>query len=172
MHFKRFHSRELSCVCLFLFLLLIWNSSFAGVSASGAQKAEEVYNQGIDLYTAGEYLKAIQKFTQVLAVAEEGMLLADTYFYLSLCNYYLKETASAKDWIRKVLEAEPGREVSSVYPKGYRDLFEQVKREYAADLEAKRREVRPVVTKPEEEPRPVAVQAGEKKAGGGKTLLY
>jgi hypothetical protein len=176
MHVRGFHRKKTVYVSLFLFFLLLWNGSYAGTGPSCIQQAEEVYNQGIKLYTAGEYLKAIQKFTQVLAVTEDEALLTDTYFHLSLCNYYLKDPDSAKDWVRKVLEAEPGREVSSIYPKGYRDLYDQVKREYAAELEAKRRETKPVESKPAEkpaeEPPPVAVQPGVKKGGGGKTLLY
>ncbi|MBN1223158.1 MAG: PEGA domain-containing protein, partial [Candidatus Aminicenantes bacterium] len=176
MHLRKFPSKRFAYISLFSFFLLLWSSSYAGAGSSVVQQAEEVYNQGIELYTAGEYLKAIQKFTQVLAVAGDEMLLIDTYFHLSLCNYYLGESASAKDWIQKVLESEPGREVSKVYPKSYRELFDQVKREYAAALEAKRREVQPVERKPEtkqvEEPA-VAVQAGMKRSGGGsKTLVY
>jgi len=175
MRLKKFHSKNLSCLCLFLFFLLIWNSSFAGTGFPDVQQAEEIYNQGLELYTDGQYLKAIQKFTQVLAVAENEALLTDTYFYLSLCNYYLGDWESAKDWIRKVLEYEPGREVSSVYPKEYRDLYEQGKREYAVEIETRRREAKTEEPKPAKkpaEPPPVAVQPGVKKGGGGKTLLY
>jgi len=176
MSIKTSRSQPVSYLCLFLFFLLLFNSSYLDGTIEQSGQADLVFREGVELYKTGEYIKAIEKFSRVLILTKNQVLLADNYFYLSLCNYYLGEKDSAKEWIKKVLEIEPGREVSAIYPADYVALFSQAKREAATEQLDQTRRTQPVVAQqpPREQPRqepPVYYREGEKKGGGGKTLL-
>lgn len=174
---KTSRSKPVSYFCLALFFLLLVNTSYLDGTIEQSGQAEAVFREGVELYKTGEYIRAIEKFSRVLILTKNQVLLADNYFYLSLCNYYLDEKDSAKEWIKKVLEIEPGREVSAIYPADYVALFAQAKREAATEQLDQARRTQPEVAKqpPREQPRQqpeVYYRESEKKGGGGgKTLL-
>jgi len=153
-----------------IFILFILNSSFSPAAVDSGQSAADVYRQGAELYQQGEYMDAIERFSQVLILTKDKAMLVDTYFYLSLCNFYLGESESAKDWIRRIVQEDPGREVTSDYPAGYRDLFDQVRRE-SAPPPPPPPAVRPAPA-PKAAPPAYAYQPAERKQGKSKLMLY
>jgi len=178
-----FHSRKLVYFSLACFFILILNGAYLDGVVPAAQKADQVFQQGVELYNEGEYVKAISKLSRVLILTESQPLLTDSYFYLSLCNYYLENHNIAKAWIKKLLELDPQREATALYPEEYIALFNQAKREAASELmERERMRRRPApppavqaVPPPAREPaNPPAVvyQQAPRRRGGGKFLLY
>lgn len=124
------------------FILLIAVSSFcvpeALIGQSSQEKearAEAYLSQADELYSAGNYQKAIDNYLQGAQIAVKRINLSRAYMGLSLCYFYLNETENAKKYILKVLEIDPQKEVSNLFhPQTYVDLFNQVKRENADKL--------------------------------------
>ena len=109
---------------------------------AGAQSAQDRENraasyimQADDLYSRGEYDKAAEVYRQAALTGVSRLNLSRAYMGLSLCCFYLNDTANAKINILKVLELDPQKEVSSLFhPQTYVDLFEEVKKENAGRL--------------------------------------
>jgi len=169
MRLSSYHSKRLTIFALGLFFLLILNSSFTPAAGYSGQSAADVYKQGAELYQQGKYMSAIERFSQVLILTKDKTMLVDTYFYLSLCNFYLGESDNAKDWIRRIVQEDQGREVTTIYPAGYRDLFDQVRRESPPPPPPPA--VRPAPAQPAAPPA-YASQPAERKKDGSKLMLY
>ena len=112
-----------------------------GLGAQASQDKEaraEVYlTQADELYSRGEYQKAIENYNQVVSIAEKRLNLSRANMGLSLCYFFLNDTENAKKYILKTLEVNPKKEVSSLfYPQTYVDLFNQVKTDNAERLAA------------------------------------
>ncbi len=112
-----------------------------GLRAQASQDKEaraEVYlAQADDLYSRGEYQKAIEDYHQVVSIAQKRLNLSRANMGLSLCYFFLNDTENAKKYILKTLEVDPKKEVSSLfYPQTYVDLFNQVKTDNAERLAA------------------------------------
>lgn len=128
--------------CLRFFFILIALSSFCFPQVLLAQsyqekeaRAEAYLSQADELYSAGNYQKAIDNYLQGAQIAVKRINLSRAYMGLSLCYFYLNETENAKKYILKVLEIDPQKEVSNLFhPQTYVDLFDQVKRENADKL--------------------------------------
>jgi hypothetical protein len=91
--------------------------------------------QADELYSQGDYQKAAESYRQVAQVSANRMNLSRAYMGLSLCYFYLNDTANAKIFILKVLEIDPAKEVSSLFhPQTFVDLFNEVKRENEGKL--------------------------------------
>jgi len=109
---------------------------------AGAQTAQDRENraasyimQADDLYSRGSYDKAAEVYRQAALTSVSRLNLSRAYMGLSLCYFYINDTANAKVNILKVLEIDPQKEVSSLFhPQTYVDLFEEVKKENAGRL--------------------------------------
>jgi hypothetical protein len=116
--------------------------ALAGPLPAVAQTAQDRENRALslimqadDLYAKGSYDKAVELYRQASVTGVSRLNLSRAYLGLSLCHFYLNDTASAKADILKVLEIDPQREVSSLFhPQTFVDLFEQVRRENADRL--------------------------------------
>jgi Tfp pilus assembly protein PilF len=98
-------------------------------------RAEAYLSQADELYSAGNYSKAIDNYLQASHIAQKKTNLSRAYMGLSLCYFYLNETDNAKKYILKVLETDPRKEVSDLFhPQTYVDLFDQVRNENADKL--------------------------------------
>ncbi len=138
-------------------------------------RAEAYLAQADDLYSRGEYQKAIESYLQVISIAEKRLNLSRANMGLSLCYFFLNDTENAKKYILKTLEIDPKKEVSSLfYPQTYVDLFNQVKADNAERLaaiaaalanEAKVPPVRPEEAKAS--PQPVLEALGQERPAGG-----
>jgi len=177
-----FRSSKLVYFSLTCFTILTLNGTYLNGVVPSVQKADQVFRQGVELYNEGEYVKAISKLSRVLILTESKPLLTDSYFYLSLCNYSLENRAVAKAWIKKLLEVDPQREASTLYPEEYVALFNQAKREAASELMERERmrrraaappvEARVAPPPPQAPPPAVVYQQVPRRRGGGKFLLY
>jgi len=93
-------------------------------------RAESYLAQADELYSKGDYAKAIENYLQVAQIAQRKLNLSRANQGLSLCYYFLNDTEKAKEHILKTLGIDPRKEVSSLfYPQGYVDLFNQVREE-------------------------------------------
>jgi tetratricopeptide (TPR) repeat protein len=98
-------------------------------------RAEAYLSQADELYSAGNYPKAIDNYFQAAQIAGKRINLSRAYMGLSLCYFYLNGTENSKKYILKALELDPQKEVSSLFhPQTYVDLFDQVKKENADKL--------------------------------------
>lgn len=127
-------------------------------------RAESSLAQADELYSRGEYQKAIESYLRVVEISRRDFNLSRAHMGLSLCYFYLDDIASAKAEILKTLEIDPKKEVSSLfYPQTYVDLFNGVREEYkdrlAALAAAKAAEGKTGV--PEAEVRPAPEALGE-----------
>jgi len=109
------------------------------LAAQGSQdkeaRAEAYLSQADELYSAGNYSKAIDNYLQASRIAQKKTNLSRAYMGLSLCYFYLNETDNAKKYILKVLETDPRKEVSDLFhPQTYVDLFDLVRSENADKL--------------------------------------
>lgn len=170
-------SKPVASAAILLFFILIFNTTYLNSGKVVSQEAESVFKQGQDAYKEGDFVKAIERFSQVLVLSKDKGLLTDTYFYLSLCNFHMNEITSAKEWIRRVVEADPGRRISSIYPVEYRELYEEVKREVSVSMETRTSPPREDTTTKDEKkggetPQVVVVPAESRGGGGGSVILY
>jgi hypothetical protein len=109
---------------------------------AGAQTAQDRENRALsfimqadDLYSKGGYEKAADLYRQASLASVSRLSLSRAHMGLSLCYFYLNDTANAKANILKVLEIDPQKEVSSLFhPQTFIDLFEEVKKENAGRL--------------------------------------
>ena len=176
MYIRTSRSKPVACTAILLFFVLIINTSYLNSGKVVVQDADSVFAQGQEAYKDGDFVKAIERFSQVLVLTKDKGLLSDTYFYLSLCNFHMNEITSAKEWIRRVVEIDPGRRVSSIYPQEYRELFEQVKREVSVAMEKRTSPPREDTagkdeTKKPESPQVIVVPAESKGGGGGGSVI-
>jgi hypothetical protein len=131
-------------------------------------RAEAYLTQAEELYSAGNYQKAVENYLQASQIAEKKTNLSRAYMGLSLCHFYLNDTDNAKKYILKVLELDPQKEVSSLFhPQTYVDLFDQVKKENADKLSLIKPEPAP------EEPKEVKEEAPkvEPQVPAAKTVI-
>lgn len=114
--------------------------------------------QADDAYAKGDYEKAIEDYLLVAETSGSKMNLSRAFMGLSLCYFYLDDTQNAEQYIIRVLESDPQKDVSPLFhPQAYVDLFNKVKRENEGKL-------RPITPDVPGEPAP---EAGE-KAGPGR----
>ncbi len=93
-------------------------------------RAESYLAQADELYSKGDYQKAIENYLQVAQIAQRKLNLSRANMGLSLCYFFLNDTEKAKAHILKTLEIDPRKEVSSLfYSQSYVDLFNQVREE-------------------------------------------
>ena len=111
MSIKSSRSKFVSCASLVLFLILIMNTSYSNGVSSQERQAELAFKEGVELFQNGENYKAMETFSEVLTLTRNKRLRTDTYFYLSLVNFYIGEKGHSKEWIKRVLENEPDREI-------------------------------------------------------------
>lgn len=167
---KTSRSKFVASASLILFLLLIVNNSYLNGISTQESEAKLFFKEGVELFKDGDYFKALENFSKVLTLTKDKSLQTDTYFYLSLVNYYIGEKASSIEWIKRVIENDPDKEVSSLHPPEYIELFRKTKEEFASKPKPKPVEEKKVEER-KPEPRTVAVKNGKKKGGGGKVLL-
>lgn len=132
-------NRQQRLCFLFLFIaVLSWclpQALLAQTSQEKEARAEAYLSQADELYSAGNYPKAIDNYLQAAQIAEKRINLSRAYMGLSLCYFYLNDTENSKKYILKALELDPQKEVSSLFhPQTYVDLFDQVKKENADKL--------------------------------------
>lgn len=119
---------------LMLFLCLP-KALLAQTSQEKEARAEAYLSQADELYSSGNYSKAIDNYLQAAQIAGRKMNLSRAYMGLSLCYFYTDDTENSKKYILKALELDPQKEVSSLFhPQTYVDLFDQVKKENADKL--------------------------------------
>ena len=176
-----YRSKPVASFLIVLMVFFVCNTAYPQAGSSNEKKADKAFSEGLDLYKAGGYVKAIERFSQVIALTKDEAKLSDAYFYLSLCNYFLGETDGAEEWAVKSLVIDPGREVTSIYPAGFIELFSKAKRKAGIELEQKRRSEAPKAEprrvaparEPEAEQQPaVASRVREREGGGGSGGLY
>jgi hypothetical protein len=86
--------------------------------------------QADDAYAKDDYQKAVEDYLRVVQTSVSKMNLSRAHMGLSLCYFYLNDTANAKKYILRLLENDPQKEVSSLFhPQTYVDLFNQIKKE-------------------------------------------
>ncbi len=123
---------------VFIVISFILTPGLQGQASQDKESRAEVYlAQADELYSRGEYQKAIENYQQVVSIAEKRLNLSRANMGLSLCYFFLNDTENAKKYILKTLEVDPKKEVSSLfYPQTYVDLFNQVKTDNAERLAA------------------------------------
>jgi tetratricopeptide (TPR) repeat protein len=119
------------------------------VSAQEAQArevdVEKLLAQADAYYQKGDYKLAIGCYLESAAISQSRMNLSRSYFGLSLCYYYLGDTAAVTKYLRKVIEVDPNKEISELfYPSAFVSHFERVRSGVAGgDLAAAEKVVPP-----------------------------
>ncbi|NOR15380.1 MAG: PEGA domain-containing protein, partial [Candidatus Aminicenantes bacterium] len=170
---KSSRSRFVSVLSIILFLVFTVSTSYPGSASSQESDAKRFHNEGIRAFENGEYNKAIDWFMKTLELTQDKQLQTETYVYLSLVNFYLGDSYNSQNWIKKALDNDPGKEVSSRFSSDYIDLFNKTKSEYAKEVAGKQREAEEAKVEEADkpEPRTVAVKAGKKEGSKKKLLL-
>ncbi len=125
-------ARRISRGVLLTVFLALATPLLAGVKTTQDRenRAASYITQADDLYSRGSYDKAIELYRQAAGMSASRLNLSRAYMGLSLCYFYLNDTANAKANILKVLEIDPQKEVSNLFhPQTFVDLFEEVKKE-------------------------------------------
>ncbi len=132
-------------------------------------RAEAYLTQADELYSSGNYSKAIDNYLQAAQIAGKRTSLSRAYMGLSLCYFYLNDAENSKKYILKALELDPQKEVSSLFhPQTYVDLFNQVKKENAEKLSLIK--IEPEARPAEAEREEAEKAAPQAAAGPGQTL--
>jgi len=108
-------------------------SAFAGQMTQLREvDVDRLLVQANSYYQKGDYKLAVGCYLEAGALSQNKMNLSQAYFGLSLCYYYLRDTADATKYMRKVVEVDPNKEISELfYPKSFVQIFNQVRTEIA-----------------------------------------
>jgi len=104
--------------------------AFSGPQATQVREndVEKLLGQADDFYQKADYKLAIGCYLEASALSQSRMNLSRAYFGLSLCYFYLRDTAGTTKYIRKVLEVDPNKEISALfYPGAFVGLFDQIR---------------------------------------------
>lgn len=85
-------------------LSLILGSAFANTAQAYSTEGAMYYNEGLDLYSRGEYSKAIQSFKTAI---EKDADFVDAYYNLGALYEYLKSYQSAISCFSKINQLDP-----------------------------------------------------------------
>ncbi len=111
---------------------LLIQGAFAGQTTQREIDVEKLLVQANSYSQNGDYKLAVGCYLEAAALSKNKMNLSQAYFGLSLCYYYLRDTADATKYMRKVVEVDPNKEISELfYPKSFVELFNQVRTEIA-----------------------------------------
>jgi hypothetical protein len=129
---KFVRDKKIFLVCTsFIFLLMLQITFAAPLVQEKNTQVEALLAQADAALQRGEYTSAIDNYLEAKNLAENKIDLSRAYFGLSLSYFYLRETVNAKDWIRKVLEVDPKKEISTLfYPESFVRLFSEGKKEF------------------------------------------
>jgi hypothetical protein len=181
---KCFLARWIPVILLAAFMAGIFSpcSVRAGQSSKEAE-VETLIGQAESAYQKGNYSLAGDYYLQASRLAQTKINLSRAYFGLAISDFYLRDIPGSKNWIHKVLEVDPKREISNLfYPESFVQLFGQVRAEMSGEkalagldrpqtetalAESKAPEARPQIAKNEppllqpQEPRPISISGGE-----------
>ena len=144
--------RYRSLVVVLLGYLLFGGSLPWAIQEEGAT-ASDLRTEGIGLYLAGDYVKAITAFERILAKTQERMLLLEAHLYISMCHYNLEDYEKAIEWLYLSLEIVPDPDLGAyIFPAGYDAFFEKAveERPVKPDVEVREPE-KPEDVKPDPE---------------------
>jgi len=160
-------------------VLLVGLLAQARPAALSAQTTQDRENRALvylvqadELYSKASYDKAVESYRQVALMSASRLNLSRAYMGLSLCYFYLNDTANAKVYILKVLEIDPLKEVSDLFhPQAFVDLFEGVRKDNAEKLSHRQpllslEESRAAQLAPRSTPPAPSVTAMPEKSGG------
>ena len=100
----------------------------AHAQAGRETDVEPLLDRADALYQQGAYTQAIEAYLEASNKARLTTNLSRSYFGLSLCYFYLRDTTNARLWLRRVLAVDPKREVSTLfYPADFVRMFQDVK---------------------------------------------
>jgi len=117
----------------FIFLLTLQIAFAAPLGQEKNTQVETLLAQADAALQKGEYQSAIDYYLEAKNLAESKIDLSRGYFGLSLSYFYLRDAVNAKNWIRKVLEVDPKKEISTLfYPESFVRLFSEGKKEFEA----------------------------------------
>ena len=155
------HSRPLGIVG-FLVLALFLSSVAARAQQAPAKEpnVDKLLTQGDAYYVKADYKLAIGCYLEASALSQSRMNLSKAYFGLSLCYFYLRDTASTVKYLKRVMEVDSQKEISPLfYPAPFIELFKQAQQDAAGTAPPGTEVVTP--------PKPAPAKAEpEKKAGG------
>jgi tetratricopeptide (TPR) repeat protein len=115
----------------FIFLLALSRAFAVPIIQEKNVRVETLLAQADAALQKGEYKSAIDSYLEAKNLAENKIDLSRAYFGLSLSYFYLRDMVNAKTWIRKVLEVDPQKEISTLfYPETFVQLFGESKREF------------------------------------------
>ncbi|UCE40549.1 MAG: tetratricopeptide repeat protein [Candidatus Aminicenantes bacterium] len=95
---------SLSKICLFMFICFV----FSGSNPIHSQEIDSFYlnllQRGENSFLAGNYGDAIHQLkTSLFGLYPDKKLRAKALMYLSLCHYYIKETAQSKEYMSQAV---------------------------------------------------------------------
>lgn len=153
--------------------------AFSGPQATQVREndVEKLLGQADDFYQKADYKLAIGCYLEASAISQSRMNLSRAYFGLSLCYFYLRDTAGTTKYIRKVLEVDPNKEISALfYPGAFVGLFDQIRSDTDATAKIPTEQVtvpKPIPEKTEDVAKVVkeakAKEEGQAAAAAGKT---
>ncbi len=90
----------------------------------------KLLNQADAYYREGKYSLAIGTYLEASNLSSSRLNLSAAYFGLSLCNFYQRDQADALKWMRRVMEVDPQKTVSSgFYPQAFYKIYLQARQE-------------------------------------------
>jgi len=116
--------------CVLAALVLAFLPRFLPAQEAQAREVdvEKLLAQADAYYQKEDYKLAIGCYLESAAISQSRMNLSRSYFGLSLCYFYLRDTGAATKYLRKVIEVDPNKEISELfYPSAFVSLFERVR---------------------------------------------
>lgn len=114
--------------------LLVLTMPAAGTVSAGQEgtepEVEQALSRGEAFIERGAYNEALESFREAAGKAQLPLNRSRAFFGMSLGYFYLRDMTNAKAWARRVVEVDPGKEISTMfYPSAFVDLFLGVKAE-------------------------------------------
>jgi hypothetical protein len=137
MSFQFFRSKPLAYFVMCLFLIFMMNTSLSLQAEASGPDAKTELRAGIDLFSKGEYVSAINKLSKIPDMTEDEVILSDVYFYMSLSYFNIWDYAASENYLKKSLTLDPNRTISAMYPEKFQTLFNKCKNELGIGYEQK-----------------------------------
>jgi tetratricopeptide (TPR) repeat protein len=123
--------RRSAAAALALLLALIVIPALADpFQKADEESAAKLLTQADAYYRQGKYSLAIGTYLEASNLSSSRDGLSAAYFGLSLCNFYQRDQAGALKWMRRVMEVDPQKSVSSgFYPQAFYKIYWQARQE-------------------------------------------
>jgi len=124
------HTKKIALITTFLFIFLMAVNTVP-LQSVDENKGKTLMENGKKHYLNGDFQAAIDVWLQAAPLIKEKQKLPDLYLYISFANFKLGQTSRAEDFLRKMFEIQPRKNLNeSDYDTNFLVIYNKIKAEY------------------------------------------